>query len=130
MHPFLAVPLIALADACVIGAIFAVQTLVFDGFMSPLEVAKIGFVFGGIVALVVGYLLAWPFRFWGSRIPKPQAIWFTAIGAVVGFVISITTAAEGEFPFLLMMVFVASLSGYLWWYLVERARRDWDPKIA
>lgn len=130
MHPFLAVPLIALADASLVSAIFVIENIIFDGFMNLTDVAWIGFVFGGIFALIAGGLLAWPFRIWGNRIPRPLAIWFTVLGAVVGLLISAGTAATGETTFLLMMVTVAGLSGFLWWFLVERKRDDWDHRLA
>ena len=130
MHPFLAVPLIALADASIVATFFVIENIIFDGFMDLPDVAWIGFVFGGILALVAGGLLAWPFRFWGHRVPQPQALWYTVIGAIVGIGISASTAATGEISFSLMMTIVAASSGFLWWLLVERRRVDWDERVA
>ena len=130
MHPLLAVPVIALVDAVLVSTIFVIENIMFDGFMSLIDVAWIGFIFGGILALVTGALFALPFRYFGDRIPRPQAIWYTILGALAGLIISASTAATGEITFLLKMVFVAGLSGFLWWYLVERSREDWDYKVV
>ena len=122
--------MIALIDASLVSAFFVVENVIFDGFMDTSDVAWIGFVFGGIIALVAGGLLAVPFRYWGNRIPKPHAMSYTVLGAFVGLLISVSTTSAREFSFVVMMVTVAAMSGFLWWLLVERKRADWDSGIA
>ena len=124
-HPVLAVPVIALADAVLMGLGNRAYELVTGKFsiVSWPESFRLLFWYTLIFALLAGVVLSPIFYALGKKLPEPKLLWLTVAGIMLGPVP--ITVLDGHLPESIALAAFCALgvvSAAIWWILVEAQR--------
>lgn len=119
----LSVPLIALLAAAFMG-LTSMAARPDGSMLEGWSTFRLVFSYTAILALPVGFILAFPMVMLGHLQPEPRGLFVGFIGMGVGLAIGF--ALGGSFEGVFMFALMGLLCGALWWSCVERFRRAED----